>query len=187
MPNNILETIDGLKQQLDEYRPLPDDVVARVEQKLRIESNYHTNAIEGNSLTLGETRSLILHGLTAHGKPMRDHLDVEGHDAAVKAIEFAIKDEQGLTEAFIRSLHEVLLKEPYEVPAITPDGKPTTRLITIGQYKTAPNNVKTSTGQAAAGTGGVAGHDGGHTAGCVRDAAPRAAQGSDAGLGLVDP
>ena len=31
------------------------------------------------------------------------------------------------------------------------------------------------------------GHDGGHTAGCVRDAAPRAAQGSDAGLGLVDP
>ena len=147
MPNNILETIDGLKQQLDEYRPLPDDVVARVEQKLRIESNYHTNAIEGNSLTLGETRSLILHGLTAHGKPMRDHLDVEGHDAAVKAIEFAIKDEQGLTEAFIRSLHEVLLKEPYEVPAITPDGKPTTRLITIGQYKTAPNNVKTSTGE----------------------------------------
>ena len=30
--------------------------------------------------------SLILHGLTAHGKPMRDHLDVKGHDAAVKAI-----------------------------------------------------------------------------------------------------
>ena len=147
MPNNILETIDGLKQQLDEYRPLPADVIARVEQKLRIESNYHTNAIEGNSLTLGETRSLILYGLTAHGKPMRDHLDVEGHDAAVKAIEFAIKDEQGLTEAFIRSLHEVLLKEPYEVPAITPDGKPTTRLITIGQYKTTPNNVLTSTGE----------------------------------------
>ena len=41
--------------------------------------------------------------------------------------------------------------------------------------------------QAASGTGRVAGHDGGHTAGCVRDAAPRAAQGSDAGLGLVDP
>ena len=41
--------------------------------------------------------------------------------------------------------------------------------------------------QAAAGTGRVAGHDGGSTAGSVRDAAPRAAQGSDAGLGLVDP
>ena len=41
--------------------------------------------------------------------------------------------------------------------------------------------------QAAAGTGGVAGDDGGSTAGCVRAAGPRAAQGSDAGLGLVDP
>ena len=38
-----------------------------------------------------------------------------------------------------------------------------------------------------AGTGRVAGHDRGSTAGSVRDAAPGAAQGSDAGLGLVDP
>ena len=147
MPDNILDRIDRLKQELDEFRPLPEGVIARVEQKLRIESNYHSNAIEGNSLTLGETRSLILHGLTAHGKPMRDHLDVEGHDTAVKAIEFAVKEEQGLTETFIRNLHRVLLKEPYDVRAITPDGKPTTRRITIGQYKTAPNNVKTSTGE----------------------------------------
>ena len=147
MPDNILERIDRLKRELDEFRPLPEDVIGRVEQKLRIESNYHTNAIEGNSLTLGETRSLILHGLTAHGKPMRDHLDIEGHDDAVKGIEFAIKEEHGLTEAFIRSLHQVLLKEPYEVLAMTPEGEPTTRLITIGKYKTTPNNVKTSTGE----------------------------------------
>ena len=40
----------------------------------------------------------------------------------------------------------MLLKDPYEAPAITPDGLPTTRLVTIGQYKTAPNNVKTSSG-----------------------------------------
>ena len=33
--------------------------------------------LEGNTLTLGETRSLILHGLTARGKPMREHVDIE--------------------------------------------------------------------------------------------------------------
>ena len=147
MPDNILERIDRLKQELDEFRPLPEDVIARVEQKLRIEANYHTNAIEGNSLTLGETRSLLLHGLTAHGKPMRDHLDIEGHNDAVEAVEFAIREEQGLNETFIRGLHKVLLKEPYEVRAITPDGTPTTRRITIGQYKAVPNNVQTRTGE----------------------------------------
>ena len=147
MASNILETIDRLKQELDALRPLPQEVIARVEQKLRIESNYHSNAIEGNSLTLGETRSLILHGLTARGKPMRDHLDIKGHDEAVKAIEHAVKEEHGLTEVFIRNLHRVLLKEPYEVAAVTPAGQRASRLISIAAYKTTPNNVITSTGE----------------------------------------
>ena len=128
-------------------RPLPSDVVGRIEQKLRLESNYHSNAIEGNSLTLGETRSLILHGLTARGKPMRDHLDIEGHDEAVKAIEKAVEKSEALNEVFVRNLHGVLLKEPYEMDAITPDGQPVKRLISIGDYKAQPNNVRTSTGE----------------------------------------
>ena len=144
---NALEAISQLKEELDSLRPLPTSVVAQVEQKLRIESNYNSNAIEGNSLTLGETRSLILHGLTAHGKPMRDHLDIEGHDTAVQAIEAAVKNDDELNEVFIRNLHRVLLKEPYEMPAVTPDGQPTKRTISIGDYKTVPNNVETSTGE----------------------------------------
>ena len=145
--SNVSENIDRLRADLDALRPLPSDVVGRIEQKLRIESNYHSNAIEGNSLTLGETRSLILHGHTAHGKPMRDHLDIEGHNEAVKAMEDAVKQNESLNEVFVRNLHRVLLKKPYEIDAITPDGQPTKRLVTIGQYKTQPNNVKTSTGE----------------------------------------
>ena len=87
---NPLDAITQLKEELDALRPLPPDVLGQVEQKLRLEANYNSNAIEGNTLTYGETRSLILHGLTAQGKPMRDHLDIEGHDTAVKAIEDAI-------------------------------------------------------------------------------------------------
>ena len=128
---DVLKAITQLKEGLDNLRPLPTSVVAQVEQKLRLESNYHSNAIEGNSLTLGETRSLILHGLTAHGKPLRDHLDIEGHDSAVKAVEAAVHSGDELNEVFIRNLHRVLLKEPYEMPAVTPDGIRTKRTITI--------------------------------------------------------
>ena len=147
MAPDALERVDRLKNELDKLRPLPPDVVGRVEQKLRIESNYHSNAVEGNSLTLGETRSLILHGLTARGKPMRDHLDIQGHDDAVKAIERNVADTEELNEVFIRNLHRVLLKEPYDTEAITPDGQHTRRPIALGEYKTMPNNVKTSTGE----------------------------------------
>lgn len=145
--SNDLDKVDALKAELDALRPLPSDIVGRIEQKLRIESNYHSNAIEGNSLTLGETKSLILHGLTAHGKSMRDHLDIEGHDEAVRAIEDAVERDESLNEVFNRNLHVVLLKKPYEIDAITPDGQPTKRLISIGEYKTHPNNVRTSTGE----------------------------------------
>ncbi|MDE0684336.1 MAG: Fic family protein [Candidatus Poribacteria bacterium] len=78
---------------------------------------------------------------------MRDHLDIEGHDEAVKAMEGAVKRNELLNEVFIRNLHKVLLKEPYENDAITPDGQPIKRRIAIGEYKTHPNNVRTSTGE----------------------------------------
>ena len=144
---NPLDAITRLKEELDALRPLPPDVLGQVEQKLRLEANYNSNAIEGNTLTYGETRSLILHGLTAQGKPMRDHLDIEGHDTAVKAIEDAISDDHELNEVFIRNLHRILLKEPYEKEAETPDGRRVRRTVAIGDYKTAPNNVTTSTGE----------------------------------------
>ena len=144
---NVLETITKLKKELDGLRPLPQTVLGQVEQKLRLDANYNSNAIEGNTLTLGETRSLILHGLTARGKPIRDHLDIEGHDSALQAIEAAVKDNQELNEVFIRNLHRMLLKDPYETEAKTPDGQLVRRTISIGDYKTKPNNVETSTGE----------------------------------------
>lgn len=147
MVSNLLASIDQLRDELNALRPPAPEVVNRVAQKLRIQADYHSNAIEGNQLTLGETRSLILHGLTAHGKPLRDHLDIQGHDEAVRAIEDAVAKTRDLNQVFIRNLHGVLLKEPYEVDAITPDGKPVKRVIAIGQYKTLPNNVETSTGE----------------------------------------
>lgn len=147
MATDTITEIDRLNAELNDLRPLLPHVVGRLAQKLRIEWNYHSNAIEGNALTLDETRALILHGLTACDKPMRDHLDIEGHDDAVKAIEAAAGEDDALHQAFIRSLHKVLLKEPYEMPAATPDGRRAMRPIAVGQYKGMPNNVRMHTGE----------------------------------------
>ena len=67
--STVLEEIDELKRELDALRPLPSDVVGRIGQKLRLEWNYHSNALEGNILTLGETKSLILMALPRRGSP----------------------------------------------------------------------------------------------------------------------
>lgn len=145
-----METLEKailLKKELDSLRPLSKDDEERIMQKFRLDWNYHSNHLEGNSLTYGETKALILFGITAQGKPLKDHFEITGHDEAVKWILEIVSQQRPLNETFIRELHKLILKEPYELDAITPDGKPTKRKIEIGVYKTMPNHVKTVTGE----------------------------------------
>ncbi len=142
-----LTRIDALKQQLDALRPtLTPEVQARVFQKFRLDWNYHSNSIEGNSLTFGETVAFLMEGVTAKGKPLKDHLDLRGHNAAIDFLLALVKDDRGISESEIRELHRLILVEPYTVQAETATGLPTTKTILLGQYKTMPNHVRTATG-----------------------------------------
>src|ERR1700761_4378097 len=135
----ILQEVDTLKKQIDDMRPLPPDVEGRVMQKLRLDWNYHSNAIEGNRLNYGETVAFLMEGITAKGKPLKDHLDIRGHNEAINFLLEIVKDTRPLSEADIRALHKMILVEPYKVPAQTAEGAATTKQITLGEYKTAPN------------------------------------------------
>ena len=136
-----------LSEILTKLRPLNQEQEAIIMQKFRLDWNYNSNNLEGNSLTFGETKALILFGITAQGKPLKDHMEITGHNEAINWVIDVVKGDYDLTENFIRELHTLLLKESYEVNAITPDGKPTKRTIKVGQYKTTPNHVQTKTGE----------------------------------------
>ena len=144
---DLLNRVDSAKTQLDSLRPLAREQEERVMQKFRLWWTYHSNAIEGNTLTQGETEMFLMEGLTAKNKPLKDHLDLRGHSEAINYLLDFIRKKEVLTEVAIRELHSILLVEPYKVPAITPDGQPTEKLIAIGEYKTGPNNVVTPTGE----------------------------------------
>jgi Fic family protein len=149
MPNlqELYARIDGAKAELDALRPLDREREARVMQKFRLWWTYHSNAIEGNKLSQGETEMFLMDGLTAKGKPFKDYLDLRGHNDAIQFLLSLVKDKQEITESDIRSLHTILLAEPYTVPAVTPDGIFTTKMVAIGEYKSLPNHVKTPTGE----------------------------------------
>ncbi len=144
---NVLEKAENLKAELDALRPLDAEAEARIMQKFRLDWNYHSNKLEGNSYTYGETKMLLLYGLTAGGKPIRDHEEISGHNEAIETIIEVIKDQTPLTETFIRHLHKLILVKPEWIDAKTADGTPTKRLINIGEYKTEPNHVETVTGE----------------------------------------
>jgi Fic family protein len=143
----IIDKIEGLKEQLDSLRPLLSDVEGKIFQKLRIDWNYHSNAIEGNQLTRGETVQLIMQGITAKGKPFRDHLDIKGHNDSIDLMFGIIKDNRPISEIDIKQINQMLLKEPYESVVVNSDGLKLFRKIIPGQYKTQPNHVKTVSGE----------------------------------------
>jgi Fic family protein len=143
----IFNKIDALKNEIDALRPISADLEAKIMQKFRLDWNYNSNAIEGNQLTFGETKTFLLHGITADGKPLKDHLDIKGHNNALLLLEDIINEERPITESFIRELHQMILQEDYYNDAVTTTGEKTKRLIKVGEYKQAPNHVKTATGE----------------------------------------
>jgi len=142
----ILETTRQMKEEVDSMRPFSRNMENHVlQQYLRI-WNYNSNAIEGNKLDYGETLALLLYGLTAKGKPLKDHLEVVGHQEAVELMLEMVKGDRGLTQHDIRQLHQVMLKEDYQQRAVRPDGQEVFRTIHVGRYKLEPNHVVTLDG-----------------------------------------
>ncbi len=55
----MFETIDDLKKKLDQHRPLSPSIVKNLQEDLIVRWTYHSNAIEGNTLTLLETKVVL--------------------------------------------------------------------------------------------------------------------------------
>jgi Fic family protein len=142
-----IEEAASLKKELDLLRPINEAQELSIWQKFRFDWTYHSNKIEGNSLTFGETKALLLHNITAQGKPLKDHIEISGHIKAIDALLDITRTKEPLTEAFVRNLHKLILGERYRSQATTPSGEPTTKWIEVGTYKTTPNHVLTATGE----------------------------------------
>ena len=140
--------IEELYKQWLSLPPLNNQDDERLWKKIRLEWNYNSNRIEGNTLTYGETELLLIRGRVEGDHPMRDYEEMKAHDLAVEKVrELARDKERDLTEADIRTLNLLVLKEPFWKEAETPDGQPTRKQIFPGQYKVQPNHVRTPTGE----------------------------------------
>ncbi|KOP79810.1 cell filamentation protein Fic [Lysinibacillus sp. FJAT-14745] len=105
----MFERIDEKKAALDAKRPLPKYTVQSLREKLFLEWTYNSNAIEGNTLTINETK-VVLEGITVGGKTMREHLEVINHRDAISYVEEIVRKEEPFSEWQIKNLHRLVLK-----------------------------------------------------------------------------
>lgn len=145
---NIFDQIDEKVSELKSLLPLKPEDQQRLDKKFRLEFNYNSNHIEGNTLTYGETELLLIFDKTKGDHEKREYDEMSGHDIALQMIQQeANDDERPLTEQFIRLLNEQILVRPFWKEAITQDGQPTRKQIIPGQYKTTPNSVRLQNGE----------------------------------------
>ena len=90
---------------------LSPDVLYRIRKHFRIKNIYHSNAIEGNALAVGETRQVVEFGLTITGKPLKDQAEARNLSHALDYLEdLAGNATIPITETDVRQLHALVLK-----------------------------------------------------------------------------
>lgn len=105
-----------LRQRVGSFRSLVGTLSAEALGNLRtyfrLKNIYNSNAIEGNQLTMGETKMVIQEGLTITGKPLKDTLEAKNLDHALDYLEKLAKpDGVAVTEREIRQIHGLILKD----------------------------------------------------------------------------
>jgi Fic family protein len=123
----LLARLEQKKNQLDGLRPLPAAAVRRLDEQLTIEWIYNSNAIEGSTLTLKETRLILETGLTIGGRSLREHFEVINHKEAIEYVEMLATGTEPVTPFHVRQIHHLVLAR------IDDDN--------AGQYRTLPVQI----------------------------------------------
>ncbi len=90
--------------------PLPNEVVKDLKEDFYIKNTYHSNAIEGNTLTLYETKAVLEYDITIHGKTFREHAEANNHKEAIEYVEELINDDTPLDQRTIKDIHAIVLQ-----------------------------------------------------------------------------
>ncbi|MFY9402652.1 MAG: Fic family protein [Candidatus Omnitrophota bacterium] len=100
----ILSKVDEAQAKINALRPFSNEMNHQIKEYFRIGLTYSSNALEGNSLTISETKVVIEDGLTIAGKPLKDHYEATGHSDAFDHM-YALATGKTITEEDIKKLH----------------------------------------------------------------------------------
>jgi len=92
------------------FQHLDSDIKAALKAQLRDLWTHTSTALEGNRLTLGETKFVIEEGLTVSGKPLNDHHEVVGHARAIDLI-YALIGKTEIEDTDLFELHKAVMSQ----------------------------------------------------------------------------
>ena len=91
-------------------RSLPREALKSFDGSFRVEYAHNSTAIEGNTLSLIETKAVLEDGLSVGGKSLREIYEVVNHDKAFRYAEKCISESKPLSEAIVKDIHALLME-----------------------------------------------------------------------------
>lgn len=110
LPDDYFKSVDEKLVKLNSKRPLSKATLKSLEENNILNWTYNSNAIEGNTLTLRETK-VVLEGITIGGKSVKEHLEVINHKEAILFLEELVQKDENISEWNIKNIHNLILKE----------------------------------------------------------------------------
>ncbi len=105
-----LQSLADRVRQMRSVGKLSTESLTRLRKFFRIKSIYHSNAIEGNQLNLGETRLVVEQGLTITGKPLKDSAEAKNLAHALDFFESLARSDEPFTCVSLREIHSLILR-----------------------------------------------------------------------------
>lgn len=102
--------VDRYKAALDAVRPFDGDTLRELRDYYKIGLTWSSNAIEGNTLTISETKVVLEDGLTVGGHPLRELYETTGHAAAYEFM-FSLAGKRQIRVADIREMHRLFYQQ----------------------------------------------------------------------------
>jgi Fic family protein len=108
--DSLMEWIQAKRERLEALRPLESDLLVKLHEEMRLLHTYNSNAIEGNTLTLSETKLVLDEGITIGGKTLREHLEATNNAQGYDLIARLAREQARITHITIQQIHEIVTR-----------------------------------------------------------------------------
>ncbi|POZ49700.1 Fic family protein [Methylovulum psychrotolerans] len=138
---SLFALASSLNDKINSLKSSDESLWGVIAKKLKVDWTYHSNSLEGSTLTLGETFFFISEGLTVEGKPFKDFLDAKNHVEAIDYLYEIISNQRDISEYVIKETNALLLSGVTYTVAQNSQGEKVKKKRVPGEYKKHPNHV----------------------------------------------
>jgi len=97
------------KTLVDKGKPLQGSALQRIKEDITAKWTYNSNGIEGNTLSLRETKMVLEEGVTVNGKS-KEHFEVYNHKKAIDYLQTLVNADYKMPGGDNLSLHGFVMR-----------------------------------------------------------------------------